>query len=156
MNLFNIIRGGLVLLVLALVMGCRTIRQTPQYATLSAGSQVRANAQQLAAQWGIRIESLRLSAHGRLLDFRYRALDCAKAAALSDPASQPGLIAEASGQRLKVPNMPKIGPLRSTALAPKPGTIYTILFANAGPGVKAGDLVTITIGEFRAEHQPVE
>lgn len=155
-SVLNIIRCGLVLLVIAPVMGCRTVRQTPQNAALSASSQVCANTGNLEQHWGIRIEALRLSAHGRLLDFRYRVIDSAKAAALSDPANKPYLIDEASGTRLKVPNMPKVGPLRATAVTPKTGTIYTILFANAGARIKSGDLVTVEISKFRAEHLRVE
>jgi len=148
------IRCGLVLLVIAPVMGCRTVRQQPQHATPSSGSQVRANANSVDPEqnWGIRVEGLRLSAHGHMIDFRYRVLDSDKAFPLADPANNAYLIDEATGTRLKVPVMPKVGALRSTATALKAGVIYTILFANPGLLVKTNDCVTLEVGACRIEH----
>ena len=135
-------------------MGCRTVRQTPQIATPAAGAQVRGNASShdLEQKWGIRVESLRLSAHGHMVDFRYRVLDGDKALPLADPANKAYLIDEATGTRLKVPVMPKVGALRSTAARPVAGVIYTILFANPGLLVKTNDAVTLEIGACRIEH----
>jgi len=107
-------------------------------------------------RWGIRVESLRLSAHGHILDFRYRVLDPDKAAALADGKTQAYLINEVTGERLKVPNMPKVGPLRSTTLHLEPNRVYIILFANPGSRVVSGNRVTVEIGDFKAEHLVVE
>ncbi len=110
----------------------------------------------LAERWGIRVESLRLSAQGHILDFRYRVLDPDKAAALTDRAQVAYLINEATGERHKVPKMPKMGTLRSTAVRPEADRIYVILFANPGARIQSGNLVAVTIGAFKAEHLVVE
>ena len=104
----------------------------------------------------MRVESLRLSAQGHILDFRYRVLDPDKAAALTDRAQTAYLINEATGERHKVPKMPKMGTLRSTAVRPEAGRIYVILFANPGASIQSGDRVAVEIGAFRAEHLVVE
>lgn len=151
---FIFIRCGLALLAVASSIGCRTIRTPPPPAALPAASQVRTNTDNtgLEQKWGVRVENLRLSAHGHLLDLRYRAINADKAAVLGDPKSEAFLIHEATGVRLKVPNMPKVGALRSTATRLTPGTIYVMLFANQGQVVKANDLVTLEIGACRIEH----
>ncbi len=110
----------------------------------------------LEAQWGIRVESLRLSAHGHIIDFRYRVLDPGKAAVLADGSRPAFLINERTGERLKVPNMPKVGALRSTAARLERNRIYLVLFANPGSRVTAGQPVTVEIGDFKAEHLAVE
>ncbi len=115
-----------------------------------------AAAADLAERWGMRVESLRLSAQGHILDFRYRVLDPDKAAALTDSAQAAWLINEATGERHKVPKMPKMGTLRSTAVRPEAGRIYVILFANPGASIQSGDRVAVEIGAFRAEHLVVE
>src|SRR3970040_2188997 len=50
------------------------------------------------AQLGIRMEGLRLSAAGYILDFRYRVLDPVRAAPLMDRKIRPYLLDEASGE----------------------------------------------------------
>ncbi len=110
----------------------------------------------LAEQWGIKVESLRLSARGRILDFRYRVLDPGKAAALADEKKEAVLIDEATGRRLKVPAMPKVGPLRSATSRPEKGRIYIILFANPGAQVTTGSRVSVEIGDFTARCLAVE
>lgn len=113
-------------------------------------------AAELARRWGVRVESLRLSAHGHILDFRYRVLDPDKARLLADRTKEAYLINEATGERLKVPNMPKVGALRSTAVQLERNRIYLILFANPGSRVKSGHRVAVEIDGFRADHLIVE
>ncbi|MDD5676783.1 MAG: hypothetical protein PHW60_02175 [Kiritimatiellae bacterium] len=113
-------------------------------------------AAELDRHWGIRVESLRLSAHGHILDFRYRVLDSDKARVLADRTKEACLINEVTGERLKVPNMPKVGALRSTAIQLERNRIYLVLFANPGSRIKSGHRVTVEIGEFKAEHLIVE
>ena len=110
----------------------------------------------LAAEWGIEVSSLRLSAQGYMIDFRYKVLDPAKAAALNNPKTKPILTDEASGTKLGVPNTPKAGPLRQTAEQLETGRIYWMLFGNPGRVVKAGSRITVQIGEFTAKHLNVE
>lgn len=110
----------------------------------------------LESRWGIQISSLRLSANGNIVDFRYKVLDPDKAAALGDPETKPFLADQASGAKLLVPKTPKIGPLRQTAQRPQAGKVYFMLFANPGKLVKSGGKVTLTVGDFHAENLAVE
>lgn len=113
-------------------------------------------AHSLESQWGIEVTSLRLSAQGRMVDFRYKVLDPAKAGTLSDRESKPYLLDQASGKKLLVPKTPKVGPLRQTAQEPEAGKVYFALFANPGQVVKRGSKVTVVLGDFRAENLTVE
>ena len=110
----------------------------------------------LEAQWGIQIESLRLSAGGHMIDFRYRVLDPEKAAALAKRENKPCLIDEATGATFVVPRTPKIGPLRQTAQRLTAGKVYWMFFSNPGKFIKLGAKVTVVIGDFRAEHLEVQ
>ena len=108
-------------------------------------------------QWGVKIESLRISAAGNLLDFRYRIIDPEKATHLVDRRNKAYMIDQASGKVLSVPTTAKVGPLRQTVRygLPKKDRIYFILFGN--PHVmKSGDKVTVVIGDFTAENIVVE
>jgi hypothetical protein len=109
----------------------------------------------LKEKWGVEITSLRRTANGRMLDFRYKVLDADKAAALFVRKTKPNLIHQVSGKVLAVPNAGKVGPLRNSD-APKEGRIYWMFFGNAGNLVKAGDKVTVAIGDFRAADLVVE
>ena len=108
-------------------------------------------------QWGVKIESLRISGAGNLLDFRYRIIDPEKASHLVDRRNKAYMIDQASGKVLSVPTTAKVGPLRQTVRygLPKKDRIYFILFGN--PHVmKSGDKVTVVIGDFKAENLIVE
>lgn len=151
------------LALLALVPGCASpgpAERPSAPAPALAGAGVNGISPEMAADlerhWGVRVESLRLSAHGHIIDFRYRVLDPDKARLLADGAKQAYLINDATGERLKVPNMPKVGPLRSTAVQLERDRIYLVLFANPGARIKAGQRVSVEIGEFKAEHLVVE
>jgi hypothetical protein len=106
--------------------------------------------------WGIQAVSLRQTAHGHLLDFRYRVLDPQKAATLLRRQNKPYLIDEATGNKLPVPSMPKIGALRQSALTPEAGKVYFVMFQNPNGFVKSGSKVTVVIGNFKAEHLVVD
>jgi len=110
----------------------------------------------LEEQWGIQAVSLRQTAHGHLLDFRYRVLDPQKAATLLRRQNKPYLIDEATGNKLPVPSMPKIGALRQSALTPEAGKVYFVMFQNPNGFVKPGSKVTVVIGDFKAEHLVVD
>jgi len=111
----------------------------------------------LEEQWGVKVESLRISAAGNLLDFRYRIIDPEKASYLVDRSNKPYLIDQASGRVLSVPTTAKVGPLRQTVRygLPQKDKIYFILFGNPHV-IKPGDKVTVVIGEFKAENIIVE
>jgi hypothetical protein len=106
-------------------------------------------------KWGVRVLSIRQSAEGYMLDFRYRVIDAEKAAPLFDRKIKPHLIDEATGAKFLVPEPPKVGALRTTR-PPLAGRNYFIIFANPGRYIKKGSKVTVVIGEFRAENLVVE
>ena len=110
----------------------------------------------LQDKWGIEITGLHMSGNGHLIDFRYRVLDPAKAAMLADVRYKPVLIDQATGIQMKVPNTPKLGPLRQSTEHLEAGKIYFMLFANSGLLVKSGSRVAIVIGDFRAEDLVVQ
>ena len=142
---FTATAGALALLALA---------PAPSSAQDSQGAQAppqQPSGRQSETDWGIRVESLRLSAGGHMIDFRYRVLDPEKAASLGKRENKACLIDEASGQKLLVPNTPKVGPLRQTAQRLIAGRVYWMLFSNAGGLVKPGSRVTVAIGDWRAE-----
>lgn len=106
--------------------------------------------------WGIEVLGIRRSAADYMLDFRYRVLDADKAAYLMDRKIQPQLLVEKTGQVLRVPVSAKIGPLRQSPKYAKAERQYFMFFANPGRSVKAGDKVTVMIGDFKAAHLIVE
>lgn len=110
--------------------------------------------QKLIDQWGIELTALRMTAANRMIDFRYRVIDAEKATPLFQRQTKPYLIHEASGNVLAVPNTAKIGSLRNSNM-PKQGKIYWMFFGNNGV-VKAGDKVSVVIGEFRADDLVVQ
>jgi hypothetical protein len=107
---------------------------------------------------GIRMEGLRLSAAGYLLDLRYRVIDPAKAAPLLDKKTRPYLLDEASGAQLAVPDTAKLGQLRTTGRnkVVHGDRDYFILFANPGRFVQAGNRMTLVMGDLRIENITVE
>jgi len=106
-------------------------------------------AERLANQWGIEITALRLTAEGRMIDFRYRVLNAKKAEPLFIRQIKPHLLHLDSGKVLAVPNTAKVGTLRNSN-KPKENRIYWMFFGNNGT-VKQGDKVSIIIGDFKAE-----
>ena len=124
-----------------------------------ASSLEAANASQAAqpesvsveSTYGIRVEGLRLSAAGSMLDFRYRVLDAKKAAPILDGKSQPYLLDEAHGAKLGVPDTPVLGRIRQTA---RNNNIlidrtYFIMFGNPGKALHSGDKVTLLLGPVK-------
>jgi hypothetical protein len=107
-------------------------------------------------KWGVQIASIRMSAAGRIVDFRYRVIDPEKAALLGDRRVQPVLIDQTSGRKLAVPVAPKIGSLRQTSVKLTAGRIYFVLFSNSEQLIKSGSKVAVVIGDFRAENLMVE
>jgi hypothetical protein len=102
-----------------------------------------------AATLGIRVSSLHLSAHGYVLDLRYRVLAPDKAASLLDPRRKVTLVDPQRGARLGVPESPVIGGMRQSA---RNHAIYTdrdyfILFVNPGRAVRPGETLTLAVDD---------
>ena len=123
--------------------------------TGAAQKEPSAEALGLDQKWGITIRNVRLTAAGRMIDFRYRVVDPDRASALLQKERKAYLVDQKTGKQLAVPTT-KLGPLRQTAVKPTANRDYIILFANTGSLVKAGDLVTIVIGDFKVENLTVE
>lgn len=114
------------------------------------------DAKSLVEKCGIQVASLRLTADGNIIDFRYRVVDPDKAAPLADRKIKAYLLDQSSGMKFGVPSPPKVGALRQNTLKLTPGRIYFILFGNGGQIIKSGSKVSVIIGDFRAENLTVE
>ena len=110
---------------------------------------------QCSEKWGIEPVSLRLTAAGQMIDFRYKITDPNKAAPFFYSQNKPALIDQTSGKKLSVPVAPKVGSLRQKTVKPEIGRIYFILFGNPGV-VKDGSKVTLIVGDIRIENLTVE
>jgi len=111
--------------------------------------------EELEKKWGVRPLSVRQTADGHMLDFRYRITDVEKASPLFNPTIKPLIIDEDTGAVMAVPNVPKVGSMRSTRKPLKDRT-YFMLFANPQKHIQPGHKVTVVIGDCRAEHLVVE
>ncbi len=105
--------------------------------------------------WGIKIMSVRLTAGGCMIDFRYRVLDPEKAVKLSDAHLHPCIVDEGTGTKFIVPSPPATGPLRNTR-KPVADKNYFVIFANPANFIKSGGKVTVVIGDLKLEHLSVE
>jgi hypothetical protein len=108
-----------------------------------------------ARRFGVDHLRVRSVASGSSLEFRYRVVDPDKAQLLTDKRAKPVMIDQATGYKLEVPTMEKIGELRQTA-TPEQGREYWMVFANRGKLVRPGQRVDVIIGSFRAEGLTVE
>ena len=123
----------------------------PQACATAADARQKA----MAEKWGIEVTSLRMAVAGHMVDFRYRVLDAEKAAPLFLRKTKPYLLDQESGKVLGVPNLGKVGPLR-TSDKPKQGRIYWMFFGNNLGLVRPGSRVTVIIGDFRVEDLVVQ
>jgi hypothetical protein len=128
-------------------------RQQPAFSAASqkpVGNEGQFEQSQPEEDWGIKVESARLSAGGYMVDFRFRVLDAAKAAQLFDRKVMPQMIDQATGAKFIVPTPPKVGQLRSGGNI-KEGKIYFIFFANPAKYVKSGNKITVAVGDFKVQ-----
>ena len=107
---------------------------------------------------GIRIEGIRLTASGYMLDLRYKVVDVERATALLTEGKRPRLTDEATGATFAVPDMPKVGMLKTSARGHnlREGMTGFVLFANPAQFVKAGAKVTVAIGDLQVKHLVVQ
>jgi hypothetical protein len=127
-------------LLLFLIVGCSSIN-----GNLRSDSEI--STESLAAQWGIQVEMIALTAAGRMVDFRYRVIDEKKAVPVFDRNTKAYLIHQSTNQTLAVPTTAKVGPLRTTG-TPEEGRVYWMFFGNPGV-VKSGDRVNVVIGDVK-------
>jgi hypothetical protein len=107
---------------------------------------------------GVRVQGLKLTADGYVVDLRYRVLDPDKARPLLDRKVRPVLVDESTGKRYYVPSPPIVGSLRQTARNKVIHTDrnYFILFANPDRQLQAGSLVTLHVGDRKADQLRID
>ncbi len=81
--------------------------------------------QYYAMTWGVDQLSVKLAESGQLVRFNYRVIDATKAGPLNEKASK--------------------------AMPPEDGKTYWMVFSNKGKHVKAGDRVSVAIGQVRID-----
>ncbi len=99
---------------------------------------------------GIETVSLRPTAGGYMLDYRYRITNSRLAESWLSHAPPPYLEIPATGEKLMVPASPKIGPLRQQirpGSTPKEGRLQFVLFANPGQRIASGQVVRVVLGD---------
>lgn len=146
-------------IALTLILGCGLMLSTPIFAGAKVAAakvadndlleQSKSQKQYLEEKWGIKLVTMRSTAAGHMIDFRYRVVDAEKAMPLFKRQTKPYLIHQESGKVLAVPNTAKIGSLRNSN-TPQNGRIYWMFFGNHQGLVHKGDKVTVAIGDFRA------
>ena len=135
--------GWMIALLWAMILaGC---------STMNSGQTSRTESGKMEQQWGVRPVAIRLVAGGHFIDFRYQVIDPDKALVLLNRNHTPYLIDEATGKVHTVP-VTKLGPMRASAVKAKANRNYLVLFGNGEKRIHRGSLVTVVIGDFRAEH----
>jgi hypothetical protein len=108
-------------------------------------------------QWGVEVIGISRTAGGYMLDFRFRVVDADKALPLFDHRIKPYVQAAKSDIKLPVPVATKVGAFRPTNRGKniKADKTYFMIFANPDSYVKAGDKVSVIVGDFRVENMTV-
>jgi len=132
----------------------RSLKRSPPPPPIPEGKLPASDPAAIARRWGVEIASMRVASGGYMLEFRYKILDAVKAQPLFGRGLSPRLHDDASAFESTVPNPPTTGALRSTYDA-KAGRTYFMFFANPSSFVKAGNTVTVTIGDFCVTGIPV-
>lgn len=155
MNISNQINRLLVIGIVSLVAaGCASNNKVENEQELSATSATEeySGNRKVEDEYGIRIESIQLTAANYMLHFNYKIIDAEKAKYLMDRKIKPYIIVERTGSQLQVPVTAKLGALRGSPKFPKEGKKYWMFFANPGMFVKSGEKVSVVIGDFKVEH----
>lgn len=148
-------REGLTALFLGLTMATVALLSL-LWSTAAEASPPRAPAVSSSEKdFGIKVVSLRPTAGGQMLDFRFRVVDPEKAKAVLDKNKKAFLLDSKTGKTLPVP-VSKAGPMRQATLQPEAGRIYFMLFSNPGGLVKEGGRVSLVIGDFRIDDIIIE
>ncbi len=151
---YNVMTRVLFLLLISisiLMFGCATVAKKEVADNVEAQ-----NSLSIEEKWGIKVMGIRPTADGNMLHFRYRILDAEKANSLVQPMVKPYVIDNASGKRVMVPSLPKVGSLRQRSKEAKSDRIYFILFSNPRKFIKSGNEVTVVIGDFKTEGLTVQ
>ncbi len=145
------LRAVIIILLTLYLFGCATAPKATDQAVTP--SQLETSPED---QSGIQVVSLRTTAAGHFVDFRYRVTDAEKAAAVFDRQNKAYIVDQATGARVGVPRMAKVGPLRQTNFKADPNKVYFIMFDNPAGLLKSGSKVTLEVGDYRLENLTVE
>ena len=104
---------------------------------------------------GVRIVRIASVGGGGIIDLRFQVLDPDKALAVHDKKSPLSVVDEGSGTALRAAFHGKhSGGTAQVGL--NPGLTYYLLFANSGGVLQRSDLASVTVGDVRLEHVPVQ
>jgi hypothetical protein len=98
----------------------------------------------IEATYGVRIESVAVTAGGGMIQLRYQILDGDKAEALHGTESAPAVVSS-NGTVYADPGMAGHSHVGKTGTS---GSSDTLLLADAGGAVHRGDVVTVRIGSL--------
>jgi len=140
--------AGLMLIAgLVCSSGCMTVKPVDQ------DSARRLTPEETA---GIKIERIHPTVGGQMLDMRYRLVDLEKAKLAMNHKAQIYLVDQASGTKLPVPNMAKVGKLLQRPEKTQGDKVFWVFFSNPGALVKTGAKVTLVIDGIRIENIVVQ
>lgn len=143
--------------VLALFICCTDKNASAQpagFASVSTAVQKPMSSSRQAG--GIKVVRLTHAVGGMKLDLRYKVIDYDKVSHVFNNKTPLVMIDQATGTKLKVPNMPKVGSLRQVPHQNEPWRIYWMMFDNPGMLVKKGGKVTLLIGDVMIKDITVE
>lgn len=149
--------GG-VFIAAVMLTGCTAVPLAETTTPVVATDRTVDAAAELEASYGIRVDGLRLSAAGSMLDFRYRVTDPEKAAPILNGKIQPFLLDATHQAKLGVPDTPVLGRLRQTSRnnAISTNRTYFIMFGNPGKALQSGDKVTLLLNQTRVTELTVQ
>lgn len=106
-------------------------------------------------EYGVEVASLRLTAGGTALDFRYKVVDPDKAAVVGREGG-PSYLLTQDGRRISPRNVQQIGDYYFARHLDQAGRTYSTWFANQGGALQTGDLVSVVIGDLHIANIRVE
>ncbi|WP_151128945.1 hypothetical protein [Oryzomonas japonica] len=139
----------LALLLVGGVSGCATSK--------AGGNGALATA--LSPRWeasGIRVVKISPAVGRQMLDLRYRITDVEQAGRVLKQTTPISLVDQVSGTTLPVPDLAKVGKLRSIPNKEDAGRLFWVFFNNSAGVVKPGNKVTLMIGNVAIRDIVVE
>jgi hypothetical protein len=143
------VRAATALIGALMAAGCAAPPASPAHPAEAPGPSLSApgDGGALLSDYGIAVRGLHRSAHGYILDLRFRVRDPARAALLLDGGRKVQLLDGVRNARLGVPESPVIGGMRQTS---RNHVVYTdrdyfILFVNPGRAVQPGDTLELAV-----------
>lgn len=130
-----------------------TKKQSEKPVSQTSDSTVRSTTNVLAS---IQVQHVRMSAHGRIVDLRYKVSDAEQLKLVGNKELKPLLVDQKTGEKLVVPSGPKTGPLRNIGGQGDTNKTYIMLFSNPKQVIKPGSIVDLILGESTVKGLKVE